>query len=106
MKTTKCTDPVVLNLWHPIGAIDETPTGIVVETVLLEERVSLAKAADDAVAVWRSRPDLRAGDTVEIASIADRLPAKLAYGYVWTSLGSPPQAERILVYPQCLPRAV
>jgi phenylpropionate dioxygenase-like ring-hydroxylating dioxygenase large terminal subunit len=91
MKTTKCTDPVVLNLWHPIGAIDETPAGIVVETVLLEERISLAKAADNAVAVWRSRPDLRAGNPVEIASIADRLPAKLAYGYVWTSLGSPPQ---------------
>lgn len=91
MNTTKCTDPVILNLWHPIGAIAETPVGIVVETVLLEERVSLAKAADDAVAVWRSRPDLRAGDRVEIATIADRLPAKIAYGYVWTSLGSPPQ---------------
>jgi phenylpropionate dioxygenase-like ring-hydroxylating dioxygenase large terminal subunit len=91
MNTTKCTDPVILNLWHPIGAIAETPAGIVVETVLLEERVSLAKAADDAVAVWRSRPDLRAGNTVEIATIADRLPAKIAYGYVWTSFGSPPE---------------
>jgi phenylpropionate dioxygenase-like ring-hydroxylating dioxygenase large terminal subunit len=91
MNTTKCTDPVILNLWHPIGAIAETPAGIVVETVLLEERVCFAMVADDAVAVWRSRPGLRAGNTVEIAMIADRLPAKIAYGYVWTSLGSPPQ---------------
>lgn len=91
MNTTKCTDPVILNLWHPIGAIAETPVGIVVETVLLEERVSLAMAPDDAVAVWLSRPELRAGDTADVASIADRLPAKIAYGYVWTSLGSPPE---------------
>ncbi|WP_353646884.1 aromatic ring-hydroxylating dioxygenase subunit alpha [Mesorhizobium sp. WSM2239] len=91
MNTTKCTDPVILNLWHPIGAIDEMPVGIVVETVLLEERVSLAKSADDTVAIWRSRSPLRAGDKVDIASISDRLPAKIAYGYAWTSLGSPLQ---------------
>ncbi len=89
MNTTKCTDPVILDLWHPIGAVAETPVGIVVETVLLEERVSLAVAPDDTVAVWRARPDLRAGDKIDVASIGERLPAKVAYGYVWTSLGSP-----------------
>jgi phenylpropionate dioxygenase-like ring-hydroxylating dioxygenase large terminal subunit len=81
---------VILNLWHPIGAIAETPVGIVVETVLLEERVSLAKGMDDTIAIWRSRPQLRTGDKVDVASIRDRLPTKIAYGYVWTSLGSPP----------------
>jgi phenylpropionate dioxygenase-like ring-hydroxylating dioxygenase large terminal subunit len=91
MNATKCKDPVILNLWHPVGAIAETPVGIVVETVLLEERISLAVAPDETVAVWRSRPDLQAGDKVDVASIADRLPVKLAYGYVWTSLGSPPK---------------
>jgi phenylpropionate dioxygenase-like ring-hydroxylating dioxygenase large terminal subunit len=91
MNTTKCTDPVILNLWHPIGAVDEIPVGIVVETVLLEERVSLAKETDDTIAIWRSRPRLQAGDKVDVASIGDRLPAKIAYGYAWTSLGSPPQ---------------
>ena len=51
MNTTRCTDQVILNLWHPIGAIAETPVGIVVETLLLEERVSPAKGMDDTIAI-------------------------------------------------------
>jgi phenylpropionate dioxygenase-like ring-hydroxylating dioxygenase large terminal subunit len=84
---TKCTDPVVLNLWHPVGAIAETVPGAVQQTVLLEERLSFSVGADGEPVVWRSRPDLRRADQV---AAADRLPAQSAYGYVWTSLGSPP----------------
>ncbi|CDX60366.1 conserved hypothetical protein [Mesorhizobium plurifarium] len=84
---TKCTDPVVLNLWHPVGAIAETVPGAVQQTVLLEERLSFSVGADGEPVVWRSRPDLRRADQV---AAADRLPVKSAYGYVWTSLGSPP----------------
>jgi len=84
---TKCMDPVVLNLWHPVGAIAETVPGAVQETVLLEERLSFEVGADGEPVVWRSRADLRRADQVPAA---DRLPAKNRYGYVWTSLGSPP----------------
>ncbi|CDX51435.1 conserved hypothetical protein [Mesorhizobium plurifarium] len=84
---TKCTDPVVLNLWHPVGAIAEAIPGAVQQTVLLEERLSFSVGADGEPVVWRSRPDLRRADQV---AAADRLPVKSAYGYVWTSLGSPP----------------
>ena len=57
----KCSDPVILNHWHPLAAIDETPGGKVVETVLLEEPMSFAVDGAGGAAVWRSRPDLPAG---------------------------------------------
>ncbi|MER9435272.1 aromatic ring-hydroxylating dioxygenase subunit alpha [Mesorhizobium sp. M0618] len=90
MIQTKCSDPVILNLWHPIGAIAETTPNIVMETTLLGEQVSFAIGAGGAIGVWTSRPDLRPGARIDPASIHEALPAKSAYGYVWTSLGSPP----------------
>ena len=89
-KTSRCLDPVVLNLWHPLGALAEFPVDTVVDTVLLEERLSLAVGPSGAVAVWRSCTDLVAGDKIDVASVSKSLPAKVAYGYLWASLGSPP----------------
>jgi phenylpropionate dioxygenase-like ring-hydroxylating dioxygenase large terminal subunit len=89
MQQAKCTDPVILNLWHPIGAVDEAGINTVNETMLLEERISFAIAGDGNPFVWRSVKDLKAGDPVDPARLAADLPAKRAYGYVWTSLGVP-----------------
>jgi phenylpropionate dioxygenase-like ring-hydroxylating dioxygenase large terminal subunit len=86
----KCSDPVILNLWHPLAAIVETPVGKVAETVLLEERVGFAVDGRGQVAAWRWRADLPAGEPIDLAAIENPLPAKLAYGYVWISLGNPP----------------
>jgi len=80
---------VILNLWHPLAAIAELPVGKVVDTVLLEERVSFALDAAGQAAAWRSRTDLAAGEAVELHRINESLPVKLAYGYVWASLGAP-----------------
>lgn len=90
MTEAKCKDPVILNLWHPLAAIAEMPVGRVVDTVLLEERVSFAVDADGKVAAWRSRPKPGSGEPVDLAKLDGTLPAKSAYGYVWTSLGDPP----------------
>lgn len=90
MTEAKCKDPVILNLWHPLAAIAEMPAGRVVDTVLLEERVSFAVDGDGKVAAWRSRPELGSGDPVDLTKLDGTLPAKSAYGYVWTSLGDPP----------------
>lgn len=90
MTKPKCADTVILNLWHPVGAIDEARRGTVIDTVLLEERVSYAVGGDGTVAAWRSRPGLAAGNTVDPSGLANTLPSKSAYGYVWTSLGEPP----------------
>ncbi|CAN7695092.1 aromatic ring-hydroxylating dioxygenase subunit alpha [Rhizobium sp. LjRoot254] len=85
----RCSDPVALNLWHPLGAVAEVPAGIVANTVLLGEDVSFAVGADGAVFAWRSRAGLRTGDRFEPSAVDTALPAKSAYGYVWTSLGVP-----------------
>ncbi|MER9599653.1 aromatic ring-hydroxylating dioxygenase subunit alpha [Mesorhizobium sp. M0244] len=90
MILTRCSDPVILNLWHPIGAIGETTPSSVVETTLLGEQVSFAVDASGAIRVWRSRPGVRSAEPIGPASVGKALPAKSAYGYVWTSLGSPP----------------
>ena len=88
-KQGPCLDPVVLDLWHPLGAVDEMPPGVVVETVLLDERVSFAACDDGSVFVWRSHGDLRQGDPFDPSAVDGFLPAASAYGYVWTSLGTP-----------------
>ncbi len=90
MPQPKCPDPVILNLWHPLGAIAEMPVGAVVDTVLLEERVSFAVDAKGRATAWRSRPGLNSGAPADEAANGEMLPALSAYGYVWTSLGDPP----------------
>jgi phenylpropionate dioxygenase-like ring-hydroxylating dioxygenase large terminal subunit len=89
MTETGCKDPVILNLWHPIAAIAETAPGRVTDTVLLEEHLGFALDGAGNAAVWRARPGLSAGDPVEALEVRDTLPVKLAYGYLWTSLGAP-----------------
>jgi phenylpropionate dioxygenase-like ring-hydroxylating dioxygenase large terminal subunit len=85
----KCSDPVILNLWHPIGALDEVRPGIVQESILLEERLGFVVGPDGVPNVWRATPVLSAGDPFDAALVLESLPAKAAYGYVWTSLGKP-----------------
>ncbi|GAA4121017.1 aromatic ring-hydroxylating dioxygenase subunit alpha [Aminobacter aganoensis] len=90
MTKTRCTDQVILDLWHPLAALAEVRAGVVVDTVLLEERLSLAIDGKGSAAVWRDRADLAEGSLVDVAAVDGKLPVKLAYGYIWTSLGNPP----------------
>lgn len=89
-RTTHCTDRVALDLWHPVAVVEEAVPGTVHETKLLQERLSYAILADGTAAVWRADPALRTGDPVAPGMLPASLPVKLAYGYVWTSLGNPP----------------
>ncbi len=90
MRTTKCTDPVILNLWHPICALSEMPAGVVLETRLLEERLCYARDDQGGTAAWLSGSSLKAGMPVDIGELTNTLPVKVAYGYLWTSLGEEP----------------
>lgn len=90
MRDMKCKDPVILNLWHPISALSDIPAGVVLETVLLEERLGYAADGEGSVAVWLSRSSLAAGAPIDISTLPDTLPVKTAYGYVWTTLGDAP----------------
>jgi phenylpropionate dioxygenase-like ring-hydroxylating dioxygenase large terminal subunit len=91
-------DPVTLNLWYPIVAICDARPGIVGSTVLLEQPISFAVGAAGETAAWKARPELRAGDHVDIGAVGATLPVKTAYGYLWTSLGNPP--DELFAIPQ------
>ncbi len=88
-----CTDPVIWNQWHVISALDEIGAGVVNETLLLDERISFTTSPDGEYRVWRSSSRLPAGAEIDgPASLngLDALPVKPEYGYLWTSLGDPP----------------
>ncbi len=69
-----CADPVALNQWHIVGAVEDLPVGRPKTTRLLDSAITLLRSADDTVA----------------ASAGGRqLPVRLKFGYVWTGLGDP-----------------
>ena len=69
-----CTDPVILNQWHVISALDEIAAGVVNETLLLDERVSFTTTPDGEFLVWRSSASLPVGAPVDAAKLtASRL---------------------------------
>lgn len=88
--TPKCTDPIILNLWHVIGDVSEIRPYTVYQTDLLEERLSFAVDAKGTAFVWRALPSDKYGEAFDPAHVSDMLPARLAYGCLWTSLGYPP----------------
>ena len=85
-----CSDPVILNLWHAIGDVEDIRPNIVYQTVLLEEAVSYTIDAAGTPSAWRSLPFDHSGNVFDSALVTDRLPTRSAYGCVWTSLGRPP----------------
>jgi phenylpropionate dioxygenase-like ring-hydroxylating dioxygenase large terminal subunit len=84
-----CTDETILNLWYAIGAVQEMEPGIVRDTVLLEENLSYAVDMDGTGFAWRRTDHLPTMSSFNHSKITDFLPVKLAYGYVWTCLGTP-----------------
>jgi len=92
VKKRGCTDPIVLNEWHAICAIEEIPRNTALETVLLEERISFTLDEAGRPYVWRSYAEIPPGRRVDVAQIQKPLPARREYGYVWTSMGEPPDS--------------
>ena len=84
-----CDDPVILDEWHPLAAIEEIPVGVVSETILLGVAVSFTRCADGEVVAWRTVADLRPGDPVDPETVADPLPVRDRYLYLWSTLGTP-----------------
>jgi phenylpropionate dioxygenase-like ring-hydroxylating dioxygenase large terminal subunit len=84
-------DPVTRDLWQVIAATDEIPVGQVETTVLLDTRLALTRDAEGLPVVWL-RTTEEQGDEIDADMVADRLPVITGYGYIWTSLGTPPDA--------------
>jgi phenylpropionate dioxygenase-like ring-hydroxylating dioxygenase large terminal subunit len=87
---SRCSDPVILNLWHVVGDVDEMRSNTVYKTVLLEEPLSLAIDATGTPVAWRSLPSDKHGDVFDPTRVTGKLLTRSAYGCVWTSLGKPP----------------
>ncbi len=97
-----CSDPVILNQWHAISALDEISACGVHTTLLLGAGIAYASDGTGGYSVWcvpaadfgggggngssakgaARRPARGGGDSA--------LPVKIEYGYLWTSLGDPP----------------
>ena len=90
MQSGKCEVKAVRDLWHVLGAIDELPQGKVKRTTLLGEPVGFAKDAAGAIHIWQAQADLKDASAFTPRLASDPLPVKQAYGYLWTSLGTPP----------------
>jgi len=78
---TVCTDPVILDQWYPLAALPEIPFGKAQTTRLLGIEVNYTVDSRSDMLVWRA-------DTAP----GDPLPACAAHGYLWTSIGEPPDA--------------
>ena len=76
--TQDCDDPVVLNQWHPLSSFNEIVVGQKHRTVLLGRSLFYQQTAKGELFVWSC-------DNVSFV-----LPTKRAYGFLWTSLGIPP----------------
>ena len=85
----KCTDPIILNLWHAIGDIEDMRCNTAYQTVLLGEPVGYALDATGLPSAWRSQPGEKSGVPFEPKELANQLPAKSMYGCLWTCLGKP-----------------
>ena len=85
-----CTDPVILDLWHPMAVASETTPGLVHETTLLGTAISCSLSDDGEAIAWRSTPSIPVGSQVDRGAVPEQLPVLSQYGYLWTSLGSPP----------------
>ncbi len=71
-----CSDPVILNHWHPICAVEDIRPGEN-RTRLLDEAITFRHDTADGFSASRS------------ATPDEPLPVSSAHGYLWTSLGQP-----------------
>lgn len=86
----RCTDPVALNQWHPLGAIAELRRGVTYQTLLLGEPLRYGIDSAGEPVVWPAQAmNCPAGSSPPTRPTAG-LPTQVTYGYLWTTLGDPP----------------
>ncbi len=86
--------PAILNLWHPVAALEDLRTGHVTRTRLLDRDIAVTLSDDRVPSAWVIEEVVQgAGAT------PDPLPTTAAYEFAWTSLGTPPPS--IFAIPEC-----
>lgn len=92
MPDKTCSDPVILNQWHPLSSIEEITKGNIHTTRLLDTPVSYGLDVDGTLAAWISSAERKSGPPFHAASVKEPLPVRHSHGYLWTCLGEPPEA--------------
>ena len=92
----ECDDPVILHQWHPIAAVDEIHSVKITETLLLGQPIAYTLGDSGDPLAWRADgTGAREAPGVEEDR---RLPVRTDFGYLWTSIGTPP--ERLFSLPE------
>ena len=92
-----CTDPVALDEWHPISALNEIVPGRVHRTMLLGDAISYTTAESGPV-IWNAGAE-REGDRVCAGTATEPIATREKFGYLWASLGHPD--HEIFDIPEC-----
>ena len=92
--TETCQDTVLLDLWHPLGAVETMPVDGVWHDHLLGVPLTVSRAREGRPTVRRGArgqdgEDARVADASTGAPAGEVLPVLERYGYLWTSLGTP-----------------
>ena len=82
-------DPVAVNQWYAITALDEIPVGRAVRSELLGVPMSYCLDHDGAPLAWLTQDSLPAGAPVDARTLEAPLPTLDDYGYLWTTVGEP-----------------
>ena len=86
--------PAILNLWHPVAALEDLRSEHVTRTRLLDRDIAVTLSDDRVPSAWVVEEEVQgAGAT------PDPLPTTAAYEFAWTSLGTPPPS--IFAIPEC-----
>ena len=95
-------DPAVLNLWHPVSAMEELHPGCTMHTQLLDQSIAVTLSDEGDLSAWLVEKNALApngGVDAGENEKSEDLPTKVAYEFAWTSLGAPP--EEIFSIPEC-----
>ena len=90
MPERRCNDPVLENLWHPVAAIPDVRERGPITTQLLGEKLVISGEEGEEIVV-SELPDVEIGGPAVEGRGAASLPVLESFGFVWTSLGSPPE---------------
>lgn len=93
-----CSNGAILDLWHPVVATAEVLVGKVSKAVLLGQPIGFTAMSADEYLVWLDDSETGVGGSSDGSSGKLQLPVLIRYGYLWTSLGSPP--ERLFEIPE------
>tara|TARA_B100000700_G_scaffold305004_2_gene378323 strand:- start:11361 stop:12278 length:918 start_codon:yes stop_codon:yes gene_type:complete len=91
MVEKRCEDPVIRDLWHPVAAVPDVVDRGPIRTQLLGETLTVQSKEGGDICVTEEAVQ-GTGASVDGVSLTPTLPTLQKFGFVWTSLGSPPDS--------------